>query len=126
MMIKYQLGLTKIYNQYHNIAIANNYDNMIILTLKKLLKTEEEVFVKEFIYEICKLRQLQIKMDEAVSAIYEWNDISFDFNFYEQSYLPENDNIRFTIHPDTRKEILKRLLLLNHTSYKFEVENKKL
>lgn len=26
----------------------------------------------------------------------------------------ENDRVRYTIHPEARKEILKRLLLLNH------------
>jgi hypothetical protein len=29
-------------------------------------------------------------------------------------YLPENDRNRFTICPEARKEILKRLLKLNH------------
>lgn len=36
-------------------------------------------------------------------------------------YLPENDRIRYTIHPDARKEILKRLLELNHKIHAEEV-----
>jgi hypothetical protein len=32
-------------------------------------------------------------------------------------YLPENDRTRHTIHPESRKEILKRLLQLNHKLY---------
>jgi hypothetical protein len=28
-----------------------------------------------------------------------------------------NDRLRYTIHPDARKELLKRLLLLNHKLY---------
>ena len=43
-------------------------------------------------------------------------------DFYDVDYLPENDRIRYTIHPDARKEILKRLLLLNHEIYAKEVE----
>ncbi len=43
-------------------------------------------------------------------------------DFYEVDYLPENDRIRFTISPDSRKEILKRLLLLNHQVHKQELE----
>jgi hypothetical protein len=38
------------------------------------------------------------------------------------SSLPENDRIRFTISPDSRKGILKRLLLLNHQVHKQELE----
>lgn len=41
---------------------------------------------------------------------------------YEVDYLPENDRTRYTIHPDARKEILKRLLLLNHERYEEEVK----
>jgi hypothetical protein len=43
-------------------------------------------------------------------------------NFYEVDYLPENDRIRYTIHPDARKEILKRLLELNHKIHDEEVK----
>jgi len=43
-------------------------------------------------------------------------------NFYEVDYLPENDRIRYTIHPDARKEVLKRLLLLNHERYEEEIK----
>jgi hypothetical protein len=37
-------------------------------------------------------------------------------------YLPENDRVRYTIHPEARKEILKRLLELNHKIHAEEVE----
>jgi hypothetical protein len=36
-------------------------------------------------------------------------------------HLPENDRVRYTIHPDARKEILKRLLELNHKIHAEEV-----
>jgi hypothetical protein len=35
--------------------------------------------------------------------------------------LPENDRVRFTIHPDARKEVLKRLLELNHKIHEAEL-----
>jgi hypothetical protein len=47
--------------------------------------------------------------------------IQLQHDFYEVDYLPENDRIRFTIHPDARKEILKRLLELNHRIHAEEV-----
>ena len=42
-------------------------------------------------------------------------------DFYEVDYLPENDRVRYTISPDARKEVLKRLLKLNHEIHKQEV-----
>lgn len=42
-------------------------------------------------------------------------------DFYELDYLPENDRVRYTIHPEARKEVLKRLLELNHKIHEEEV-----
>jgi hypothetical protein len=75
------------------------------------------------------LRRLHQEMDEAVLAAYGWHEdserwgkaIQLRHDFYEVDYLPEKDNIRYTIHPDARKEVLKRLLLLNHERYAQEV-----
>ncbi len=36
--------------------------------------------------------------------------------------MPEKDRIRYTISPQARKEILERLLLLNHQIHEQEVE----
>jgi hypothetical protein len=44
-------------------------------------------------------------------------------DFYEVDYLPENDRVRYTIHPEARKEILKRLLELNHKIHEEEVQD---
>ena len=41
-----------------------------------------------------------------------WNDL--DHNFYEVDSLSENDRVRYTVSPAARKDILKRLLKLNH------------
>ena len=61
--------------------------------------------------------------DMAVLYSYGWLDISLRHGFYEVDYLPENDRVRYTIHPDARKEVLKRLLLLNHERFEKEVAN---
>ena len=60
-------------------------------------------------------------MDNAVLKVYDWEDINLAHDFYEVDYLPENDRIRYTISPEARKEILKRLLLLNHEIHEKEV-----
>jgi hypothetical protein len=61
------------------------------------------------------------EMDEAVLEAYGWQDIALRHDFYEVEYLPENDRVRYTIHPEARKEVLKRLLELNHKIHEEEV-----
>jgi hypothetical protein len=77
--------------------------------------------IQKAVAGIQKLRDLHIEMDNAVLDAYGWSNIDLRHNFYEVDYLPENDRIRFTIHPEARREILKRLLELNHKIHAQEV-----
>ena len=61
-------------------------------------------------------------MDKEVLKGYGWEHISLAHNFYEMDYLPENDCVRYTISSDARKEVLKRLLKLNHEIHEQEVK----
>ena len=108
-----------------------------------LQKTPNSCSMEEAIEDIIKLRQLHKAMDEAVLEAYGWNDtnsvilspstslrtgltegttppINLAHDFYEVDYLPENDRVRYTISPEARKVVLKRLLLLNHAIYEEE------
>ena len=85
-------------------------------------KTPGTCLIEEAIAGIIKLRELHVQMDNIVLDAYGWNDILFQHNFYEVDYLPENDRTRYTIHPDARKEVLKRLLELNHQIHEEEVK----
>lgn len=98
--------------------------------------------MEEAVADIIHLRELHVQMDEAVLEAYGWCFDTADFDsadfdsaqspkqpavklrhdFYEVDYLPENDRVRYTIHPEARKEILKRLLELNHKIHAEEVE----
>ncbi|MCK4782361.1 MAG: hypothetical protein KAV87_01320 [Desulfobacteraceae bacterium] len=67
-------------------------------------------------------------MDETVIHAYGWHQeskygsgINLAHDFYEVDYFPENDRVRYTISPEARKKVLKRLLLLNHEIYEDEV-----
>lgn len=67
-------------------------------------------------------------MDETVLHAYGWHQeskhglpINLAHDFYEVDYLPENDRVRYTISPEARKDVLKRLLFLNHEIYEDEV-----
>ena len=58
-----------------------------------------------------------------VLRAYGWEDVELSHDFYEVvDYLLENDRVRYTISPDARKEVLKRLLKLNHEIHEQEVK----
>jgi hypothetical protein len=126
LMLGMQLGLTKTYNLFHSNAITsqtvNLQDKQVLSLQKHLDKTAGTISFDEAIQGILKLRELHIQMDEAVLDAYGWNDIELKHDFYEVDYLPENDRTRFTIHPDARKEVLKRLLELNHKIHEEELK----
>nr|MBP9193957.1 hypothetical protein [Saprospiraceae bacterium] len=90
--------------------------------------TPNTISFDEAIQGILKLRELHVQMDEAVLDSYGWAfdtaqapAIKLHHDFYEVDYLPENDRVRFSIHPDARKEVLKRLLELNHKIHEEEM-----
>jgi len=114
LMLLIQLGLTKTYNLFHAKDLS-------IESIEKACK-QTEVTCKKAYTDILKLRVLQKQMDEAVLETYGWSNIQMRHDFYEVDYLPENDRVRYTIHPDARKEVLKRLLELNHTIYEEEIK----
>jgi hypothetical protein len=66
--------------------------------------------------DIEQLRTLHIEMDNAVAAAYGWEDIELDHDFHDTK-----QGIRFTICENARREILDRLLQLNHQRYAQEV-----
>jgi transcription elongation GreA/GreB family factor len=141
LMLGMQLGLTKTYNLFHSNAITvlavNEKDKQMASLQKHLEKTTDTIPFHEAIQGILKLRELHVRMDEAVLEAYGWQDMIHNnytaipnaqgeistqlHDFYEVDYLPENDRVRFAIHPDARKEVLKRLLELNHKIHAEEV-----
>lgn len=133
LMLGMQLGLTKTYNLFHSKGITqqgvDEKDKQVQALRKHLEKTPETISFEAAVEGILKLRALHIEMDEAVLEAYGWAHddakwgmaIALRHDFYEVDYLPENDRIRYTIHPDARKEVLKRLLQLNHERYAEEV-----
>jgi hypothetical protein len=124
LMLGMQFGLTKTYNLFHSNAFTaqsiNDKDKQIASLQKHLEKTANTISFEEAIQGIFKLRELHVQMDEAVLGAYGWNDIVLKHDFYEVDYLPENDRVRYTIYPDARKEVLKRLLELNHKIHEEE------
>ncbi len=67
--------------------------------------------------DIQKLRDLHVEMDKAVAAAYGWTDLDLGHGFHETK-----QGIRFTISESARREVLARLLKLNHERYAEEVK----
>ena len=113
LMLDMQLGLTKTYNLFHDPGIVPGAADLSGLE-SQLKKSGVKIGAAEATVRIQTLRDLHVKMDAAVLAAYGWTDIVLGHGFHAVDFLPENDRVRFTISPQARREILKRLLELNH------------
>ena len=67
--------------------------------------------------DIQKLRELHVEMDQAVAAAYGWAELDLGYDFHETK-----QGVRFTISETARREVLQRLLKLNHERYAEEVK----
>jgi hypothetical protein len=66
--------------------------------------------------DIARLRELHVEMDHAVAAAYGWTELDLGHDFHETK-----QGMRFTISEPARREVLGRLLRLNHERYAEEV-----
>lgn len=114
LMLSLWLGLTDIYNLFH----ARDLSPAKVAKVSK--KPDDEA---ERGYQgLLELRRLHVALDLAVRDAYGWQDpstgsgqaLDLRHDFHEVETLPENDRVRYTISPAARKEVLRRLLALNH------------
>jgi hypothetical protein len=66
--------------------------------------------------DIQTLRQLHVEMDHAVAAAYDWTDLALGHGFHQTK-----QGLRYTFSEAARREVLGRLLTLNHQRYAEEV-----
>ncbi len=66
--------------------------------------------------DIVRLRDLHKEMDEVVASAYGWHDLDLGHGFHETK-----QSLRYTISEPARREVLGRLLKLNHERYAEEV-----
>jgi len=83
IMLARKLGLTKTYNLFHDHACTDA--------------------------DIVRLRELHAEMDRAILACYGWEDLEPGHDFYQN----DRGQTRYTLSPDTRREVLARLVGLN-------------
>lgn len=106
LMLRLWLGLTDIYNLFHDRDLSPS----------EVARVSKKAAEAETGYQgIIQLRALHRELDEAVLAAYGWtSQVALDHGFHEVETLAENDRVRYTISPAARKELLRRLLALNH------------
>jgi hypothetical protein len=86
LMLRRNLGLTKLYNLVNDPEISDASDT-----------------------DIARMRAIHVELDEAVMAAYDWSDIPLDHGFHTYRQME-----RWTVSPAARVEILDRLLEENH------------
>ena len=106
LMRQLWLGLTDIYNLFHTSDLTPAQ----VAKVSKKSQAEAEADYQG----ILELRRLHWELDEAIRNAYGWHDLALGHDFHEVETLPENDRVRYTISPTARKEVLRRLLALNH------------
>jgi hypothetical protein len=72
---------------------------------------------KEASADIQNLRNLHVELDNAVAAAYCWTDLDLGHGFHETK-----QGVRYTISEPARREVLARLLKLNHERHAEEVK----
>ncbi|MCE7980374.1 MAG: restriction endonuclease [Caldilinea sp. CFX5] len=108
------LGLTDLYNLFHN-------PDLTPALVAKVSKQPDAIATAGY-QGLIDLRTRHRELDLAVVAAYGWADpstgsgqaLDLGHAFHAIDTLPENDRIRYTISPSARKELLRRLLALNH------------
>lgn len=92
IMMRRQLGLTKLYNLVNDTDVSDSSDA-----------------------DVARLRWIHRQLDETMMVAYGWSDVPLDHGFYEYRKMT-----RWTVCPEARIEILDRLLEENHRRAKLE------
>lgn len=92
IMMRRQLGLTKLYNLVNDTDVSDSSDA-----------------------DVARLREIHRQLDETMMVAYGWSDVPLDHGFYEYRKMT-----RWTVCPEARIEILDRLLEENHRRAKLE------
>ncbi|MCP4263900.1 MAG: TetR family transcriptional regulator [Planctomycetes bacterium] len=96
-MAKHNIGLTKIYNLFHNPGEKRP--------------------------EIIKFRELHTTLDKVILKAYKWDDIVLEYGFFTDFEVEDENNKswRYRWPDNVHDQVLGRLLELNHERYTEEV-----
>lgn len=135
LMLGLWLGLTDIYNLFHDPEMEAAVDALYEKRASQpdwtsAIPAEHRATAEAFSADQAKtgladLRHMHHELDMTLLHAYGWSNLDLEHGFHEVETLPENDRVRYTISPAARKEVLKRLLLLNHERAAAEAEQAK-
>ena len=101
LMLNLWLGLTDVYNLFHDpkleVALKKHFDARAKKDPKgENIPEEHRLAALAYTYEaaladVQTLRQLHVDLDNAVRDAYGWQDLDLGHNFHEVDTLPEND-----------------------------------
>jgi hypothetical protein len=94
----------------HRQAIMQARQEGLTTTLNRFHDSQETAA------DIAELRRLHVEMDQTVAAAYGWQGLDLGHDFHETK-----QGIRFTVSEAARREVLDRLLALNHQRHADEV-----
>jgi len=102
--------ISKLQYQYRRQLMLNRQEGLTA-TYNRFHNPQESAA------DIARLRALHVEMDNAVAAAYGWSDLVLGHGFHETA-----QGVRYTISEPARREVLARLLALNHERYAEEVK----
>jgi hypothetical protein len=110
----------------HNMDSLDDIGSKYFVLRKSIMLSRKEGLSKNYnrfhkrdedSIDIALLRTLHVEMDHAVAAAYGWTDLDLGHGFHET-----RQGIRYTVSEAARREILDRLLALNHERHEEEVK----
>lgn len=124
IMLEFQVGLTQLYNLFHNRDLHEACMSLLLGKEVKAKNGKGQVDVSQYdadsitkavtlAEQISQLRRLHKQIDLAVRDAYGWQDLDLGHDFHEVDYLPEHDRVRYTISEAARAVVLERLLERN-------------
>ena len=105
LMLDLNLGLTGLYNLFHDPALTAEKVAALCHLKAHLARAGFEA--------VLELRRLHVSLDIAVRNAYGWRDLDLKHGFMEVEDRPEHDRFRYSMDCAARRDVLRRLLALN-------------
>lgn len=107
------VGLDPVGVRYHDYR-----ESLMLARQEGLTKTYNRFHdPREVSADITRLRALHVEMDQAVAAAYGWTGLDLGHGFHDTK-----QGVRYTLSESARREVLARLLRLNHERHEAEVK----
>ena len=124
LMLSLWLGLTDLCNLLHAKDLGTALARVLDMRTKRDARTltipethrhpAGAPSYESALSDLLVMRRLHVELDTLVRDAYGWQSVLLDHDFHDVEVLPDHDRVRYTISPTARREVLSRLLLLNH------------